>query len=251
MEILWNQIVAVSLPSYYYPEITSVGMNDFIIWWRWDDSVIGQRLDLNGNSYWGAEGMEMNDEAIYVNSRTFLEGNEDSFLMTYTVEDTQPDEYIFKIQKFDLNGNTLWEDATVLNYSYNYLVDLITNVNQDCFIIWHKNTDFIVQKIDLNGDKLWGDEGITIGSGYSSEWTQGGLQINELNNQMLCTWQMIKDGRSHLRYQCLDQTGNILLPGFGVDIQSGMQSNIYDYLLIGNDDSSYYLWEDVRYGQLR
>lgn len=250
-EILWNEIVAVSLPSYYYPEITSVGSSDFIIWWRWDDTVMGQRLDLEGNQYWGAEGMVINDEAGYVNSRTFLMGCGDNFLMAYTVEDTQPDEYIFKIQKFDLNANVLWNDATILDYSWCYYFTLTPKPDEGCFMTWFRSSDIKAQNIDANGNKLWGEDGILIGTDYYSEWTQGSLQINELHDQAFCTWQLIKDGRSHLRYQCLDQSGNILLPGDGVDIQSGVQSNIYDYLLIGNDDSSYYLWEDVRYGQLR
>ncbi len=249
-EILWDQIVAISLPSYYYPEITSVGTNDFIIWWRWNESVIGQRLDLEGNIYWGAEGMVINDEAVYENSRTILTGNDDSFFMGYLIQAPHPNEYTFKIQKTDLNGNSLWT-ATVLDDIYYPLFNLQTTPDQGCYVMCYFGSDIIVQNIDSNGNKLWGDDGIMLGSEYYSAWLQHGIQINEVNNNILFTWQLIKNGRSHLRYQCLDQYGNILLPGVGVDIRSGMQSYIDNFQIIGNDNSSYYLWEDYRYSEKR
>ena len=249
-EILWNQIVAVSLPSYYYPKITSVGNSDFIIWWRSGESVMGQRLDLQGNIYWGAEGIVINNEAVYVNSRTMLTGNDDSFFMGYLIQAPHPNEYIFKIQKTDLNGNSLWT-ATVLDDIYYPLFNLQTTPDQGCYVMLYFGSDIIVQNIDLNGNKLWGEDGILLGTDYYSEWLQDGIQLNELNDQIFCTWQLMKEGRSHLRYQCLDQTGNTLLPGDGVDIQSGMQSNVNSFQLIGNDDSSYFIWGDYRYMENR
>jgi hypothetical protein len=246
-EILWNEIVAISLPNNYHPEITSVGNSNVIIRWRCDDAVIGQCIDVDGNQYWGTEGMVINDEASYV----YLTGCGENFMMAYFVEDTQPDEYIFKIQKFDLNANALWNDATVLDYNWCNDFTITSTLDEGCYITWFWNSNIKAQFIDTNGNKLWGEDGILLGTDYSSEWSRGVVQIDELNDQIFCTWQLIKDGRSHLRYQCLDQTGNILLPGDGIDIQSGMQSGVYDYLLIGNDDSSYYLWEDCRYGQMR
>ena len=249
-EILWNEIVAISLPSYYYANMISVGTNDFVIWWRDGESVMGQRVDLSGNIYWGAAGIEINNEAVYVNSRTLLTGCDDGFFMAYIVEDTQPNEYIFKIQKTDLNGNSLWT-TTVLEDIYYPLFNLQTTSDQGCYIMLYFGSDIKVQNIDSNGNKEWGDNGVILGSEYYSTWLQDGIQINELNNQILFTWQFIKAGRSHLRYQCLDQTGNILLPGDGVDIRCGMQSYMDDFQMIGNDDSSYYLWEDYRFGLLR
>lgn len=250
-EILWNQIVAVSLPSYYYADMISVGTNDFVVWWRSGESAIGQRVDLAGNIYWGAEGIEINNEAIYENSRTMLTGNDDSFFMGYSVHAPHPNEYIFKIQKIDLNGNPLWVDATVLDDVNCYLFDMQHNADQGCYVMWIYSSDLKVQNIDLNGNKLWGDNGIILGSEYYSAWLQHGIKINEVNNNILFTWQLIKNGRSHLRYQCLDQSGNILLPGVGVDIRSGMQSYINDFKMIGNDNSGYYLWEDYRYSEKR
>ncbi|MCD4795817.1 MAG: T9SS type A sorting domain-containing protein [Candidatus Cloacimonetes bacterium] len=249
-EILWDQVVAVSLPSYYSPEITSVGTNDFVIYWRSGESVIGQRVDLSGNIYWGAAGIEINNEAVYVNSRTMLTGSDDSFFMGYLVQAPNPNEYTFKIQKTDLNGNSLWT-LTVLDDIYYPLFDLQTKVDQGCYIMLYFGSDIIVQNIDLNGNKLWEDDGITLGSEYSSVWTQDGIQINEVNNNVFSTWQLMKEGRSHLRYQCLDQSGNILLPEDGVDIRSGMLSGIDNFQIVGNDDSSYYLWEDYRYSEKR
>jgi hypothetical protein len=247
-EILWNEIVAVSLPYYYYPNIIAAGSSDFIIWWKWEDTVIGQRFDSSGNRYWGDEGLVINDEAVYENSHATLSGCEDGFFMTYIVEDIQPEEYIFKVQKFDLSANAIWANATILNDYYCYRNDMLVNSNQDCFIIWYNNTSLFAQKVDTDGNKLWGDEGVVFGTGINFEWTQGGLQINEINNEILLTWQPCNYRMSYLRYQSLDQAGNLLLPGNGVDIQSGMQSGIDSYQLIGNDDSSYSFWEDYRFG---
>ncbi|MDO9576636.1 MAG: T9SS type A sorting domain-containing protein [Candidatus Cloacimonadales bacterium] len=250
-EILWNGIVAILLPSYYYPKITAVGSSNFIIWWRWDENVIGQRFDLNGNQYWGDEGMEINNEAVSEFGRVEIAGAENSFFMAYSISTPQPNEYNFKLQKFDLNGTALWADAAILDeclYSSAYFFDLLPREDEGCCIDWLFGSELYAQQIDANGNKFWGNDGILLGTDYDSGWTQGGVQINELNDQIFCTWQLIKGGKSHLRYQCLDSTGNILLPGDGIDIQSGMQSGFGDYQLIGNDDSSYSLWGDARFG---
>ncbi len=251
-EMLWNEIVAITLPSYYYPEIVAVGSSDFIIWWRWENNVIGQRIGLNGNLYWGAEGMVINNEVVYTNSRTLLLGSNNSFFMAYTIETSPPsNDQIFKIIKIDLDGNALWNNGTTLASSYCYHVDLFTNSNQDCFITWYNDDSMFAQKVDTDGNKLWGDEGIVIASEFEFEWTQGGFRINELDGQPFCTWQPIKNGKSFLKYQALDTNGNLLLPEDGVEIQSGNYSYIEHYQLIGNDESSYNLWEDYRSGQKR
>jgi hypothetical protein len=251
-EILWNEIVTITLPSYYYPEIVAVGSSDFIIWWRWEDNVIGQRIDLNGNLYWGAEGMVINNEAIYTNSRTLLSGCNNSFFMAYIIETSPPsNDQIFKISKYDLDGNALWSNAIVLSNSYCYNVVLCTDANQNCVITWYNYDSIFAQKVDSNGNKLWGDEGIIIDSEFEFEWTQGGLQLNELNEQILCTWQPIQAGKSYSKYQAMDTNGNLQLPEDGVEIQSGNYSYIDQYQLIGNDESSYSLWEDYRFGQKR
>ena len=251
-EILWDSLISTLELYYYNSDMISVGSNDFITWWRDGNTIMGQRVDVNGNTYWGENGIPINNQPIYEYSEVDLIGNDNSFFMTYTIETPPPSNYqIFKILKIDLDGNALWNNGTALSNSDCYYVDLCTNANQECFISWYKNGFIYAQKVDTNGNKLWGDDGITVGSGIGFEWTQGGLQLNQLNEQLLCMWQPIQNLRSSLRYQALDAYGNLLLPGEGVDIQSGIQSNIFDYLLIGNDDSSYYLWEGVRYGHMR
>ena len=251
-EILWNEIVTISLPSYYYPKIVAVGSSDFIIWWRWDGNIIGQHFDLAGNRYWGEEGIQINNQPVYEYADIGLFGDNNSFFIAYVIEAPPPsNDEIFKIMKYDLDGNALWEEGTVLsNSSFGY-VDLISISNQNYVISWKDNISIYAQKIDSDGNKLWDDEGIVIVPECEFEWTQGGFRINEMYGQLLCTWQPIQDGNSYLKYQALDSNGNLLLPNEGIDIQSGNYSYIDQYQLIGNDASSYCLWEDYRYDKIR
>ena len=251
-EILWNEIVALSLPSYYYPEIVAVGSSDFIIWWRWESNVIGQHIDLNGNMYWGSEGMVINNEAVYTNSFTLLSGSNNSFFMAYNIENSpSSDDYTFKILKYDLDGNAIWNDGTELSNTYCWDIKIAPDIDQGCVVGWNDDTSLYVQKVDSDGNKLWGDDGVAFALEYQFEWTQGGFRINELDEQIFCTWQPIQDSKSYLKYQLINESGNLLLPEEGIEIQSGNYSYIDQYQLIGNDESSYCLWEDYRFGKKR
>jgi hypothetical protein len=251
-EILWNEIVAVSLPSYYYPKIVAVGSNDFIIWWRCDSNIIGQRFDLEGNKYWGDEGIQINNQPVYDYSDIGLFGSENSFFLAYAIEVSPPgNNEIFKILKFDLDGNSLWDDGTVLSNSSYWYIDCIADSDDNCVLAWNDNNSIFMQKVDSDGNKLWCDEGVIVASEFEFEWTQGGFRINELVGQVLCTWQPIEEDKSYLKFQALDADGSLLFPEDGIEIQSGNYSYIDQYKLIGNDESSYCLWEDYRLGQKR
>jgi hypothetical protein len=250
--ILWEQIVTNS--GFTYPEVNvvPVGSNDFVICWSYFYSLVyGQRLDLEGNVYWGAAGMELTDEVFPENHKAALAANDNNFYIVYSIPSTVPNEYTFKIKKVDLNGNSMWENETILANSNSWIFDAQTNENQGCYILWYWNAELVVQNIDSAGNKLWGDDGIAIGSNYSSVWTQYGARINVLNSNSLFTWQLIKNGKSFLRYQSIDYAGNTLLPEDGVILKSGMQSAVNNWQLVANDNSFYYLWQDYRFSQSR
>nr|HPR18893.1 hypothetical protein [Candidatus Cloacimonadota bacterium] len=59
---------------------------------------------------------------------------------------------------------------------------------------------------------------IILGSDYYNVWTQYGIQVNMLDNNSFFTWQLIQGDEAVLRHQCLDQSGNLLFPGDGIDL---------------------------------
>lgn len=246
--LVWNSTISTLDNNYYHSKMFSVGNDDFIIWFLNDHNVIGQRIDINGNTHWEDNGIIINSQSLYIYSNANLWGDENNFYMAYTVVAPPPStDKIFKIQKYDLDANELWYNAVTLYDEDCYLVDMFTNSNQDCFVSWYYGATIYSQKINSAGNELWGDEGIIISSNIQFEWTQGGLQICELNDQPLVMWQAMCQDSSFLRYQILDSNGNFQLPAEGSNLQSGLYSYIGNYQLTGNDDSSYMVWEDNRF----
>ncbi|HPR18382.1 MAG TPA: T9SS type A sorting domain-containing protein, partial [Candidatus Cloacimonadota bacterium] len=253
-DILWDVLIANNTP-FYDLDLTVIGSGDYLVWWRYQGNVIGQRIDIEGNTYWEENGIVINDQTIYSDAEANIVGDQDNFYMTYTIEAPAPStDKIFKIQKYDLDANAVWENGTILSASYCYYTDLIVDTDQNYYITWKQDYTIYSQKVDTDGNKLWGDEGVVLDSSAEFEWTQGGLQINELNGNLFYMWQPIYDHHSFLLYQVLGANGNFLLPEDGIEIQSGLYTTpnaIYNYRLIGNDESGYCLWEDLRSGQYR
>ncbi len=153
--IVWNQ--------------TSVSCDDETIVSIWTDTrngirgVYAQKIDINGNSMWGDNGIEIyNPERMQ--SRPIAISSTNNSVITCWQDYNDPENIYssqIRIQKIDANGNILWGEAGILlenSGANDGAPQIVGHSDGGVYVLWNETP-----QSDIKGIRLLADGSIAVG----------------------------------------------------------------------------------------
>jgi len=159
-----------------------------------DDDIYGQIVTEDGNILWQEDGVPL---AAYDNDQSnpvFVYDDSSIYLVWEDLRNS--DSYDIYLQKFDLNGNAIWEPelAVATGESSQVHPDLI-RVGDKSILFWSESAwdyetfnlfDIKAQLVSVEGEFLWEDNGITIcDARYDQQYP---LAVSNDENDVYCIW---------------------------------------------------------------
>ncbi len=175
-------------PSAYYPgnvRIISDGAGGAIVAWydypSGSGDIFAQRIDVDGNLYWGPDGILVCDDVNEQNSPEIVaDGSGGAVIVWADHRSGEVGDGDIYAQRVDAEGNLLWADdmpVCIAGESQGF-PSLVGDSNGGAYITWHdfRNGywDVYVQRIDQNGSPVWTLDGINV---CSQSWFKTRPQI--------------------------------------------------------------------------
>lgn len=179
------------------PIIVSDGLGGaFIIWFEDNDYIYGQHVNASGTELWNVNGKKLasNYDCLYYNA---IADGSGGFFLSYTKRN---ESYIYG-QHFSVDGNPQWgaSDPVICNAGIDANgdadnQDMLSDGSGGFFITWvnyiSPSSYIYVQRYNAAGVAQWGVNGISVGTGYFTEYPKivtdggGGAIIGwNINNQ--------------------------------------------------------------------
>ena len=233
--IVWNQ--------------TSVACEDNTFVSIWTDTrngvsgVYAQKIDENGNSLWGENGIEIyNPERIQSNPIA-ISSNDNTVIVCWQDYDTiEVYTSQYRVQKIDANGYLLWGEEGILleeSGTNNYAAQMIQHNDGGVYILWKTQSNLKGIRLLADGSIAGGwDQGINL-SAYSFDVSSDGL------NGIIVASSLYDD----IYLQRIDENGNKLWGYYGTLLFNG-EDYIREIKICSNIADEYYIsWisEDQSY----
>lgn len=215
-----------------------------------------QRIDLQGNLLWDSEGIIVSDHNRNQERHRLVEVSTGGAVLAWedkrTPPHTNPDIYI---QKFDLNGNQVWETGGISVYQSEHIQDNLrmskTN-DGGAVLVWEDSRNstqnekqIFAQKFNADGSNAWADGGIIIANTIGGQ-TGGNVKI--LGDLYNVVWADHRTGSLGLMTQFVNEQGNFILQNDGIEVFWGLSGNAESYVTLAHDDITYIVWLDSRHG---
>jgi len=164
-------------------EIVSGGQGYALVFWHEENEYLwGQRININGDIYWGNDGKLFPETLEDWNS--FISNDAGGCIITSRFNVGY--DYYYYGQQVDINSNFLWGDSgkiiTDSSTNNTFRLSLARNSAGTFFSLSDNSTNIFqthIQRINDNGDLLWGNNGLIVcgsnSEGYSNVVTSSGL----------------------------------------------------------------------------
>ena len=212
--------VCTAAGGQFSPQIAFVGGGQVIICWTdsrgTDSDIYAQKLDINGNSLWTADGVPA-DIAPATQSvpRIVSDGAGGAIIVWNDYRDAKWDLYA---QRLDASGTRLWGDGgkpvRVASASAN-LDEVIPDGAGGAIVLWEDNrfagyTYDYVQRLDASGNPLWPVNGLRVAD-YASNEVSPRL-TNAPNGGAIVVWQDWRGTFYDIYANQVFPTGNVDVP---------------------------------------
>ncbi|MBI2419516.1 MAG: hypothetical protein HYV28_16770, partial [Ignavibacteriales bacterium] len=136
-------------------------------------AIFAQKLDINGNAQWTANGVQVIDLPQSQNNTKIVHDGANGALVAMNDESNSYPNRV-TIQKLNASGAPQWGtngvQVTTSTGFTQYLNNVCTDGNGGMIVTWNDqrnsfNPDFYTQRISSAGTKLWGNSGVHISSG--------------------------------------------------------------------------------------
>ncbi len=196
--------------------ITSDNEGGVVFTWIYNDQLMIQKMDENGNFLWGTTGYLISDYDSYNFEGVLIANDNNSYYVVW--RDSRNSDGIY-CQRVDQDGNILWNEDVELvsNYNFYYRTSIGTSEN-DLIVSWLEDNEpyqIIVQKVNADGTIQWDPAGLIISGDQDSYY--GRLAPDE-NNGCWVTWLQSIDNEQGFYLQHLSSTGTFLLEENGVAV---------------------------------
>ncbi len=212
----------------------------------YDDQLMIQRMDENGNFLWGANGYLISDYDSYGFDGSLIANDDSSYYVVW--RDRRVTDGIY-CQLVDQNGNTMWNEDTelVTGYDYYYRHSIRTSGN-DLIVSWLEDNEpyqIIVQKVGAAGTIEWNPTGVVVSGDQNC---YGGKLVADNDDGCWVTWvSVINDGCS-VYLQHLNSAGVFLLEEYGIPVCS-LENNQFTPTLNPTSIGGVYVnWYEERNG---
>ena len=214
--------------------------------WIYNDQLMIQRMNEDGDFLWGANGYLISDYDSYGFEGSLIANDDSSYYVVW--RDRRVTDGIY-CQLVDQNGNTMWNEDTelVTGYDYYYRHSIRTSGN-DLIVSWLEDNELyqtIVQKVDETSTIQWNPTGVVVSGDQSSHSVD--LEADN-NGGCWVTWvSVINDGCS-VYLQHLNSAGVFLLEEYGIPVCS-LENNQFTPTLNPTSIGGVYVnWYEERNG---
>ena len=221
------------------PRISILADNSVIVSCTQDDSkVFIQRILPEGNLFFD-EGLIIENETQAFIVPQSIKSSYDSFLIQWIGQSPGWPIYseIF-LQKFSLNGETIWDEPTTVMESTvlpmgNFSQQLIANLDGNSFSAWTQFSgnvqNAVVQLISEDGDLVWDNE-IDLSTNSSHFRMSPKVILSDESHNLIAVWKETNGSQTQrgIVAQKLDESGTRMWNSNGINIVE--LNSEYDYL---------------------
>ncbi len=220
------------------------------------DKMYLQVIDLDGNDIW-EESLPVDPEADgqpYTQIAPRVVGTSDgNFVVTW--EDRRYGPRDIFAQKFDIDGNRLWDERgvpIVINEYDQTEPRMECNGEGGVLLVWedareggHPNIDVYMQMLDADGQIQYEENGRPVvqidGEAFAplAKFTEDG--------HFYIGWGDMRTGSVGIYVQGYTMDGEQLFEDNGIRIYWGLSGDSIDHIAVKNEDYVYTVWQDTRY----
>ncbi|KQC06318.1 MAG: hypothetical protein APR54_01845 [Candidatus Cloacimonas sp. SDB] len=232
------------------PKIAITTNNNALITWQADDVVIMQKISPGGDLLWGENGITLSGANTYSwpqplaidNDEIILKFFEDSGVFPATTRHVLA-------QRFDLDGNPVWDDYTIISNSggisvWTQIFSMVEDGNNGFFIAWNDDRDMdmdnnsFVQHINAEGEALFAANGVAVATTVNRERFYPELIFNAAQQELMVFWKNTDSAQNNtgLAGQKFNLDGEYIWGNNGLDIIALSTNSIG---LIGAKSSPY------------
>jgi len=263
------------MPSLAYsqrnPKMCPDGVGGFIFAVEFLDPTINeslriraQRIDLTGNLLWTEGGKNITSSVIRQQEKhRVLEVDTGGFIIAWEDKiNAYSDVSNIYINRYDLDGNSLWQNNGQAVYSINASQSNLriapTNAHgavivwEDTRYVHNEQPQIFAQKFSATGSVEWEAEGKLV---CNTIGRQSGVNVKQIGNDFALVWSDERTGSVALMTQHLSNTGTSLFPiATGMEIfsglsgQAGLAADNVDFYVRTFQNKTYIVWNDSRHG---
>ncbi|NHI95065.1 MAG: hypothetical protein EAX96_21420 [Candidatus Lokiarchaeota archaeon] len=231
--------------------------NIFVVWddtRNADKDVYTQKLDIEGNKLWGANGIGVCNytgvQGFQVLQDTVIATENNEIVISWI--DLRSDAGDIYIQKLDADGNYQWlPNGSVICNETDFQYESILKYlgNDETILTWRDNRNFAlsdtnlyIQKINRTGHAQWENNGTIIVNEIRSQTSQE-ISIYDENNIFIVWEDKHEDVNGDIYFQKFNRTGNNQLQSNGTVVANkiGVEESPK---IVSSDDFIFIAWEN-------
>jgi hypothetical protein len=254
-EIAWFEVLAEGEQQHGSVRMSPFGSNAFGFAYldriTGSDNVHVQALDIDGNFLWTESIPVYPGYSSQLNPRVAAaaDGN---FIVVW--EDYRMGTSDLYVQKFDIAGNTLWDNDGMLLVSAaqdqkNPRIE--PDASGGCYVVWddaraggHPEIDIYMQHVSAAGNLSWEVDGRAVALIPGETFAP---LIKPTADHLFVSWGDGRTGSIGIYFQTYDLAGNQLLTDNGVQVYWGLSGDAEALRVVPNGEYIYVIWKDTRY----
>lgn len=229
------------------PKCAALGAENFVISWEdrrnGDYDIYGQRLDLNGTTYWTLNGEQLVGIASHQFKPILTSPYDSHFVIVWEDSRNGPADIDLYAQKYNWQGNPLWSAGGIVidnGIESQRDVHLVRDGLGGLFACWSdiRNADIFCQHLDSSGSAIW-ETLVTTGTWL---YHQPRVVVND-SGGVIVQWNGVNN--ENIYAQSLDNLGNAMWqPSEGVPVC--MFDMNMSYNTITDNQSGFYTAYSIR-----
>jgi hypothetical protein len=238
------------------PLVVSAGTGGAIVLWQdgragnWD--IFAQRINANGDRVWNPTGVALAQElrSQLLGDAVAVSGQ--GFFVAWGDERTMPARVL--VQRYDLNGNKIWNDAVWVAQSLTdqsepkLSLDAGNTIDISVYVAWIgrrlNSSTVYVQRLNAGGLLQWGNLGLAAGIGSGDQ--EEAQVLNGNNGELILVWEDARNDRGDIYAQRIGRDGRMLWPSTGLRVTQTQQGQNHPSVAGNGAGGFVCAWEDDR-----
>jgi hypothetical protein len=265
-DIMANQNSDSAQQKYSDIAVDSNG-NVFVVWTderngASDDDIYIQKFGPSGNPQWGSTDVKVNGDsgtAVQEYPSVAVDSNDNVIVVWQDERDGASNNSIYA-QKFDTNGNKLWDSSDVRVNQYTtssnqYAPQIAIDSDGNSIVVWYESrgsNDIYAQKLDPNGIAQWGSSDVRINQ-YTTLAQQRPAVALDSQGYAIIAWEDTRHGavgNYSIYAQKVDTDGDAVWGSSDVRVNQYVSpsNKMFPRIAVDSDGNSVIVWEDDREG---
>jgi hypothetical protein len=218
--------------------------------------ITAQRVDSAGSVLWGSSGtVVVGSNANREYAAAIARDGRGGAIVAWEMEFySVPDQDTLAIQRLDSLGRPRWGPSGVVVHVDSFLnraPHLCTDARNGCFVAWTAGCDLVraawVQRVDSSGRPVWAAPGVRPMTDSSYQLVEDAVSCS---GGCIVAWKTGWLGSAGIRAQHMTGDGSRLWGDSGVSVYDGPGKVWVVRGVVGDSNSSFWLWVEERSGSL-